>query len=321
MTYRSANRFKWCIRTGRWAKVWACHSTETYHDTTLESNSVGRQHNIMVSGATWSSRRLDGRSGDSLFPHKVNITKMEINLWPSVDTTCCQGLRYMSSMLLQYIICVYIRSPWSKPPFNNLAPHFYTTRRIPILQLVSEWTATPHSLFRLLLQSLCVEGKYTSEETIRMSSSIRKTSTRQTCTTSRAFRFLTCWKPRGRIEAAMLGRFLAACTLIAGTVAAPSIILKKRDVTTLSRDDLNGLAPYTQFARATYCPTSDLKNWSCGGTSNDTWCNLTKHWNHRRRVWGPARISTYSRRRGWKCYSELWAYLLELMLTGLIMPS
>ncbi|KAL9711964.1 hypothetical protein Ac2012v2_005038 [Leucoagaricus gongylophorus] len=62
----------------------------------------------------------------------------------------------------------------------------------------------------------------------------------------------------------MLGRFIAACTLIAGTVAAPSIILKKRDVTTLSRDDLNGLAPYTQFARATYCPTSDLKNWSCG---------------------------------------------------------
>jgi len=228
----------------------------------------------------------------------------------------------MSSMLLQYIICVYIRSPWSKPSFNNLAPHFYTTRRIPILQLVSERTATPHSLFRLLLQSLCVEGKYTSEETIRMSGSIRKTSTRQTCTTtSRAFRFLTCWKHRGRIEAAMLGRFIAACTLIAGTVAAPSIILKKRDVTTLSRDDLNGLAPYTQFARATYCPTSDLKNWSCGGTSNDPWCNLTKRWNHRRRVWGPARISTYSRRRGWKCYSELWVYLLELMLTGLIMPS
>ncbi|TCD70529.1 hypothetical protein EIP91_002875 [Steccherinum ochraceum] len=35
-------------------------------------------------------------------------------------------------------------------------------------------------------------------------------------------------------------------------------------VTTLSSAQLSALAPYTQFARAAYCPTSKITNWNCG---------------------------------------------------------
>ncbi|KAF8967850.1 Alpha/Beta hydrolase protein [Flammula alnicola] len=45
--------------------------------------------------------------------------------------------------------------------------------------------------------------------------------------------------------------------------AAPTI-LQERSVTALSASDLASLAPFTQFARAAYCPTSGLKTWSCG---------------------------------------------------------
>lgn len=36
-------------------------------------------------------------------------------------------------------------------------------------------------------------------------------------------------------------------------------------VTTLSAEELVDFAPYTQFARAAYCPSSKLTNWDCGG--------------------------------------------------------
>ncbi|THH30720.1 hypothetical protein EUX98_g3455 [Antrodiella citrinella] len=35
-------------------------------------------------------------------------------------------------------------------------------------------------------------------------------------------------------------------------------------VTTLSAEELEDFAPYTQFARAAYCPSSKLTNWDCG---------------------------------------------------------
>lgn len=37
-------------------------------------------------------------------------------------------------------------------------------------------------------------------------------------------------------------------------------------VVTLNKSDLAVYAPFTQFARAAYCPASKLKKWTCGGT-------------------------------------------------------
>jgi hypothetical protein len=45
------------------------------------------------------------------------------------------------------------------------------------------------------------------------------------------------------------------------TLAAP---LQERAVTQVSAAELAGFAPYTQFARAAYCPTSKLTGWNCG---------------------------------------------------------
>ena len=36
-------------------------------------------------------------------------------------------------------------------------------------------------------------------------------------------------------------------------------------VTTLSAAQLAAYTPYTQLARAAYCPSSKIKNWGCGG--------------------------------------------------------
>lgn len=36
-------------------------------------------------------------------------------------------------------------------------------------------------------------------------------------------------------------------------------------VTALSASQLASYAPYTQFARAAYCPSSSIKTWGCGG--------------------------------------------------------
>ncbi|KDR75797.1 hypothetical protein GALMADRAFT_97687 [Galerina marginata CBS 339.88] len=51
---------------------------------------------------------------------------------------------------------------------------------------------------------------------------------------------------------------------VAQTAYASPVDLHGRSVTALSSADLAGLAPFTQFARAAYCPTNALKNWSCG---------------------------------------------------------
>ncbi|KAF9481532.1 alpha/beta-hydrolase [Pholiota conissans] len=52
--------------------------------------------------------------------------------------------------------------------------------------------------------------------------------------------------------------------VLARTVIAAPTVLEERSVSPLSASDLSSLAPFTQFARAAYCPTSVLKNWSCG---------------------------------------------------------
>ncbi|TFK44798.1 alpha/beta-hydrolase [Crucibulum laeve] len=56
---------------------------------------------------------------------------------------------------------------------------------------------------------------------------------------------------------------LLLLAVISAALAAPTSPVK-RAVTPLSASDLSGLAPFTQFARAAYCPTSKLQNWSCG---------------------------------------------------------
>ncbi|KDR85996.1 hypothetical protein GALMADRAFT_85203 [Galerina marginata CBS 339.88] len=51
---------------------------------------------------------------------------------------------------------------------------------------------------------------------------------------------------------------------VARTVYASPADLHKRSVRAVSSADLAGLTPFTQFARAAYCPTNALRNWSCG---------------------------------------------------------
>jgi len=58
------------------------------------------------------------------------------------------------------------------------------------------------------------------------------------------------------------------CVAIVAVTAAPVVELNKRSVTPLSTSQLSSFAPFTQFARAAYCSTSSLKNWSCGEACN-----------------------------------------------------
>ncbi|KAJ3733896.1 alpha/beta-hydrolase [Lentinula guzmanii] len=53
---------------------------------------------------------------------------------------------------------------------------------------------------------------------------------------------------------------LSALGLTSGT----PFDLHPRAVTRISASELAGFAPYTQFARAAYCPTDVLKDWKCG---------------------------------------------------------
>ena len=60
-------------------------------------------------------------------------------------------------------------------------------------------------------------------------------------------------------------RFYTTAVAVLGLAsAALALPTSKRGVTTLSASQLAGFAPFTQFARATYCSTDKLQNWSCG---------------------------------------------------------
>ncbi|KAI0632143.1 alpha/beta-hydrolase [Trametes polyzona] len=54
---------------------------------------------------------------------------------------------------------------------------------------------------------------------------------------------------------------LLALSAAGATLAAPT---SKRAVTALSSSQLASFAPFTQFARAAYCPSDKIKNWKCG---------------------------------------------------------
>ncbi|KAJ3506601.1 hypothetical protein NLJ89_g6780 [Agrocybe chaxingu] len=61
-------------------------------------------------------------------------------------------------------------------------------------------------------------------------------------------------------------RFLSVLAFVGVCYAVPTA-LQERAVTALSSSDLAGFAPFTQFARAAYCPDA-LKTWTCGAACN-----------------------------------------------------
>ncbi|KAJ3795888.1 Alpha/Beta hydrolase protein [Lentinula aff. detonsa] len=60
-----------------------------------------------------------------------------------------------------------------------------------------------------------------------------------------------------------LSLFFAVLSALSLTSGTP-FDLHPRAVTRISASELAGFAPYTQFARAAYCPTDVLKDWKCG---------------------------------------------------------
>ncbi|KAF8236480.1 alpha/beta-hydrolase [Tricholoma matsutake] len=55
-----------------------------------------------------------------------------------------------------------------------------------------------------------------------------------------------------------------------GISTVPAAWLRYRSTSNISTAVLSGFAPYTQFARAAYCPTSKLTGWKCGEACNAT---------------------------------------------------
>ncbi|EKM81044.1 hypothetical protein AGABI1DRAFT_105879 [Agaricus bisporus var. burnettii JB137-S8] len=68
----------------------------------------------------------------------------------------------------------------------------------------------------------------------------------------------------------MVGYFLVLAAAAAIAIAAPAVQLQQRAVTPLSASELSSFAPFTQFARAAYCPTSRLVGWNCGEACDAT---------------------------------------------------
>jgi len=58
--------------------------------------------------------------------------------------------------------------------------------------------------------------------------------------------------------------FSAALGALLGSTSANPVNLQSRTATAVSASELASFAPYTQFARAAYCPTDILENWTCG---------------------------------------------------------
>lgn len=58
---------------------------------------------------------------------------------------------------------------------------------------------------------------------------------------------------------------LSLALAVVGAVAAPTAsFLGRRAAAVLSNDQLAAFAPFTQFARAAYCPSSKIQGWQCG---------------------------------------------------------
>ncbi|KAH7869646.1 alpha/beta-hydrolase [Lentinula edodes] len=57
---------------------------------------------------------------------------------------------------------------------------------------------------------------------------------------------------------------VSAALSAVGLTSANPVDLERRTVTTLSATELSSFAPFTQFARAAYCGTDILQDWTCG---------------------------------------------------------
>ena len=67
------------------------------------------------------------------------------------------------------------------------------------------------------------------------------------------------------VDTGLRGATEVGRTLWDAITGTPGGVRPQAGIATLSSTQLSSLAPFTQFARATYCPTGKLKNWSCGG--------------------------------------------------------
>lgn len=68
----------------------------------------------------------------------------------------------------------------------------------------------------------------------------------------------------------MLARAVLSIPCAFGWVSLAHAAPLRRNVLPILTAELSGFAPYTQFARAAYCPTSKLTSWDCGGA----WCRI-----------------------------------------------
>lgn len=69
-------------------------------------------------------------------------------------------------------------------------------------------------------------------------------------------------------------------------------------VTVLSSAQLSAFSPYTQFARAAYCPSSKLTNWNCGGMFCESFLHRPLSSHLCRGLHGQLRFSGHS--YGWR---------------------
>ena len=119
--------------------------------------------------------------------------------------------------------------------------------------------------------------------------------------------------PASRTATGLLLAVVSALLLQAAhALPAPPVpvTVRARDGTTpLSAEQLASFKPFTQFARAAYCPVDKLMNWTCGGTSvalavSHPHCTDTQG----RGLRCAARLQTYNLRRRWERCPVLWVH-------------
>lgn len=64
----------------------------------------------------------------------------------------------------------------------------------------------------------------------------------------------------------MLTRSIFGVLFLLSVISAAPVAPLRRATSLIPTAELSEFAPYTQFARATYCSTSKLTGWNCGGT-------------------------------------------------------
>jgi hypothetical protein len=62
----------------------------------------------------------------------------------------------------------------------------------------------------------------------------------------------------------LLSSLAVAAALLLPTNALPTAF-RPRSINKLSTNQFSAFAPFTEFARAAYCPTAKIMKWTCGG--------------------------------------------------------